>query len=139
MLIAVYGALRKGCRLNPMLGYRAKFVGTDRLFGYDMYHNGQFPYILSSAMEDGKNNSVLVEVWDVTTEPAIDVIRLECSAGYELKTAETKYGVVGLFVDKDNRHRNLTRILNGDWIDWCQKYHNQDPDFYNERNKTCED
>lgn len=133
MLLAVYGTLRKGCRLNGMMGANAKLLGTDRIFGYDMYHNGSYPYAVPSSIEDGKNNSILVEIWDVDTKPAIEVMRLELSAGYDLRDVPTTQGVAALL--EYSKHRSgLMRILNGDFVEWCQKYHNGNDDFYNERN-----
>lgn len=132
MLLAVYGSLRKGCGLNSAMGTSARYVGTDRIFGYDMYHNGTFPYAIPSEPANKGNNSILVEVWDVDEEHTIKVANIELSAGYKLDAARTAYGITGLFVYHRQRE-DLTRILNGDFVEWCKKYHEGNSDFYDER------
>jgi len=61
----VYGTLKGGFGLNPILGAERKFVGHGRLVGYWMFHLGRYPAIIKA---NDDLWAVQGEVYDITEE-----------------------------------------------------------------------
>ncbi|QEW05905.1 gamma-glutamylcyclotransferase family protein [Nitrincola iocasae] len=70
-LVAVYGSLKQG-HFNHDLLKGSEFVGEDRLFEFTLYDLGLFP-----AIKRGGSESVLVEIYRVSTEQLHRLDKLE--------------------------------------------------------------
>ena len=61
----VYGTLKGGFGLNPILGDERKFIGHGRLIGYWMFHLGRYPSIVKA---NDDMWAIHGEVYDITDE-----------------------------------------------------------------------
>jgi len=69
-MIAVYGTLRKGCANHRYLA-DAKYIGTGKLLGWNMYSNGSYPYVSKG------NGSIKVEIYEVDKDTLARIDDLE--------------------------------------------------------------
>lgn len=93
MLVAVYGSLKKGF-YNHGLIKPYKYLGTDRIVGFDMYNLGAFPGIKPG------EGSISIEVYDVDNQEGLDALdRLEGYPQlYDKQIVDTKYGKAIIYV-----------------------------------------
>lgn len=115
MRIAVYGSLRAGLQNFDYFMSEAKFVGTERIKGFDMYSLGSYPCISKG------RGSVVFEVYDVDDDTAIRIAQMERGAGYEIDTTETTWGEAIIFIYPDrllNQYRISNLVLHGDWKEY---------------------
>ena len=123
MKIAVYGTLRQGDYNHEAILFGEEPLMTTRLFGYDMYSNGAYPYVVEGEGE------IKVEIYDVNFGDFLTIANMEYGAGYDVKEVETPVGTALLFVYPPELHAQRVakhQIENGDWISWVR-------DMYPER------
>lgn len=107
--IAVYGSLRKGCTNHHYL-HEGKYLGTDRIGGWQMYSNGSFPYVRKG---DGK---ITTEVYEVSRETLARIDELEgYPLHYDRKIVETGHGKSWLYFVKEVP-AGCIHLPDGDWI-----------------------
>ena len=106
--IAVYGSLRKG-HYNHLFLTSSRFVGIDRLDGWDMYSNGSFPYVVV-----GKG-SITVEVYEVSGPTLSKIDHLEgYPVHYSRTRVETRHGSCWLY-HVERVPEGCFAVPGGDW------------------------
>lgn len=108
--VAVYGTLRKGCTNHRYL-VDAKYIGTGKLPGWNLYSNGSYPYAKKSI------GSITVEIYEIDEEALSGIDDLEGFPGhYERKRVNTEYGKCWLYYI-DVVPSRCFKIPGGDWLD----------------------
>lgn len=106
--IAVYGSLRKG-RYNHYYLAGSRFLGIDRLHGWDMYSNGSYPYVVA-----GKG-SITVEAYRVSVTKLSEIDLLEgYPAHYSRTRVETRHGSCWLY-HVERVPEGCFAVPGGDW------------------------
>lgn len=115
MKIGVYGSLRKDCyNYTVMEDDNVKYLGDDIIKGFALYSLGSYPAIIPD-----DSTSVVVEVYDVPEDTYSIITSMELGAGYEIQKVETKYGIVDVYVFKNEYgyiNESRPKIKHGDWV-----------------------
>lgn len=124
-LVAVYGTLKRGYG-NHRLLETSKFLGTDRIEGFDMYnlYSGGFPGILHSKSVRSVENTIFIEVFEVDEDT---FMRLDCLEGYDedepteglydREQVMTQYGLAWIYTFNGTPNES-DLIVCGNWGGW---------------------
>jgi len=110
-LLAVYGSLRKTYFNSWRLDY-SEYVGDIKTAAkYTMRDLGGYPAILA----DGEV-AIHCEVYRVSRYDFIEIGRMEMSAGYKIKSIDTKYGKACLYLfDYPKEVAYCREVTDGNW------------------------
>jgi len=114
--IAVYGTLRKGCYNNRILGRKSKLICKKRIKGFEMFYKNGKDYPV--AMKSSKDNSIVVEVYEVPYKIADHIDMLEVQYGYSAIRIKLKHNdkiikpIIYIF--------DFKKIKKGDWIEFIK-------------------
>lgn len=120
--LVVYGTLRKGGRLHELLSGQ-EFKYAAKLGGYDMYSNGSYP-----AIREGEN-TIVVEVYNVSQKVKDNIDWVEVGAGYKLVEVGLENNEVGiLYVGQkpmfNPKRFNWVSVDGGDYIEFIKDKNN---------------
>lgn len=120
-MVAVYGTLRKGGRLNGYLGGRTMRAST-RIAGYKMY--SYLPeWFPSVKRTDDPEDSILVEVYDVCsyTLKSLDMVE-GVPTLYQREAVDIPgIGECFIYLRVDDPPPGAVEIPNGDWMKFISK------------------
>jgi len=112
-LVFVYGSLRKGRGLNPVLS-SSEFVGEFKTKPkYTMYSLGAFPCIVKSG-----NTSIVGEIYKISleTERRLDMIEGVPQLYQKGKVDIDGHKDVIAYFMKKSSVKGLNKVDNGDWL-----------------------
>lgn len=112
--VAVYGTLRQGMGNHRRMG-DSPLLGTATLKGWQMYPAGGFPVIFPS---DAPEDTIVVEVYECTNYTLTGP--LDSLEGhptwYKRELVDTPFGEAWIYVMRDERYKQRTRIESGDFV-----------------------